>query len=134
MTTKPAWDIFTGATKEISEGLAAGAYVDVRDVATITTYAIEHPNEVAGERFPLVAGSGPPQAIADILRESFPERQHLIPEGQRGKGYQPGTWGFVRDSISFSSKLVEDLTRIDWIPFDKSIKDTVKSFLDAFGI
>ncbi|OKL62335.1 hypothetical protein UA08_02287 [Talaromyces atroroseus] len=134
MTTKPVWDLLTGNVKQVPEALAAGAYVDVRDIASIVTYAVEHPSEVAGGRFPLVAGSGPPQAIADILRDVLPERHHLIPEGQKGKGYKPGTWGFGSDTVSFSSKLIENVTKIDWIPFDRSIKDTVKSFQDVFDV
>lgn len=133
MTTKPVWDLLTGAVQEVSEAIAGGAYVDVRDVATISTFAVEHPDKVAGKRFPLVAGSGPTQAIVDILREDYPERQHLIPAGEKGKGYHPRDWSFSPDTIGFSSKLVEDVTKIQWIPFDTSIRDTVKSFHDMFG-
>lgn len=126
-TVKTIWDIFAGKTKTIPEPIAAGAYVDVRDVAAVCLFAVEHPDLVAGKRFPVVAGQGPPQAVADILREHYPERQGIIPEGTKGAGYRRD-WKWEGSPFSFSSKLIEDTMHIKWIPFDKSVLDTAECF------
>ncbi|KAL1962339.1 hypothetical protein VTN77DRAFT_9752 [Rasamsonia byssochlamydoides] len=127
-TVKTIWDIFSGTTNTIPQPVAAGAYVDVRDVAAVCVFAVEHPELVAGKRFPVVAGQGPPQAVADILREHYPERKDIIPEGTKGVGYRREDWQWAGSTISFSSKLIEETMRIEWIPFDKSVLDTVECF------
>jgi hypothetical protein len=108
--------------------MAGGAYVDVRDVATIFAFAVDHPELVNGKRLPVVAGYGPNQAVVDVLRSAYPERRGIILEGTPGKGYSSQDWNVTGEATSFSSKLVEDMTGIEWIPFDRSIRDTAKSF------
>jgi hypothetical protein len=61
------WELFSGSASEVMQPVAAGAYVDVRDVATVLAFSVDKPDLVAGKRIPVVAGQGPPQAIADIL-------------------------------------------------------------------
>lgn len=127
-TVKTIWDIFTGKEKTVPEPVAAGAYVDVRDVAAVCSFAVEHPDLVAGKRFLVTAGQGPPQAVADILRERYPERRDIIPEGTKGAGYRRADWKFVDSTVAFSSKRIEEVMQIDWIPFDKAVLDTVECF------
>jgi nucleoside-diphosphate-sugar epimerase len=126
-TLKPIWDLFSGTTKKLVPATAGGAYVDVRDVATIFAFAVEHPDLVNGKRLPLVGGYGPTQAVVDILREAYPERRGLIPEGKSGRGYRTD-WKAVEGSTSISAKLVEEMTGLEWMPFDISIRDTARSF------
>jgi nucleoside-diphosphate-sugar epimerase len=127
-TVKVIWDIFSGATKTVPSPIAAGAYVDVRDVAAVSLFAVEHPELVAEKRIPVVAGQGPPQAVADILREHYPERRDVVPEGTVGAGYRRGDWKWAANTFSFSSTLIEDMMHIEWIPFDNCVLDTVKGF------
>lgn len=108
--------------------MAGGAYVDVRDVASIFAFAVDHPELVNGKRLPVVAGYGPNQAVMDVLRSAYPERRGVILEGTPGKGYRSQDWKATGETASFSSKLVEDMTGIEWIPFDRSIRDTARSF------
>lgn len=119
--------------KTIPEPEAAGAYVDVCDVAAVCLFAVEHPDFVAGKQFPVIAGRGPPHTVADILREHYPERQGIIPEGTKGAGYRRD-WRREGSPFSFSSKLTEDTMHIEWIPFDKSVLDTAECFQSIFLI
>jgi len=107
--------------------------VDVRDVAQLLRYPIEHPEETNGERYIASAAANHPQAIADILREELTDATTLarIPEGQRGKGYSPdyqqidGQGGIDVDS-SKAKKLLEGG---QWTPYRQSVLDTAKTFV-----
>jgi nucleoside-diphosphate-sugar epimerase len=108
--------------------------VDVRDVAQLLRYVIEHPDETDGERYLASAGVSHPQAIADVLRE---EGFEGIVEGEKGKGYSAdyqsmdGMGGYDVDS----GKARALLEGGEWIGFRKSVVDTARTFvgLDKSG-
>jgi hypothetical protein len=97
-------------------------------VAAVCVFAAEHPDLVAGKRFPVVAGQGSPQALVDILRENYPQRRDIIPVGTPGAGYLRENWKWTNATVFFSSRSIEDLMQIKWIEFDKCILDTVECF------
>lgn len=110
--------------------------VDVRDVAQLLRYTIEHPTETNGERYIASAAVNHPQAVADILREELKSDTKALSrifEGTPGKGYTKdyqhidGQGGFEVDS-SKARKLLE---AGEWIPYQKSVIDTAKTF---FGL
>ncbi len=102
-------------------------YVDVRDVSRFVVFAVDHPEKTDGERYIAASACGPPQAMADILRKALPERAAAIDKGTPGDGYLPG-YGFPASGNSYDgSKLVRTTGR-DYIPFDKTVLDTVESF------
>jgi nucleoside-diphosphate-sugar epimerase len=59
------------------------AFVDVRDVGEAHARAYESP-EAAGQRYFCTAGSFTFQQVCDIIREDFPEKRALVPEGTPG--------------------------------------------------
>src|SRR5205814_4453840 len=78
--------IFLG--REIEAPVGAGQFVDVRDVARLHLAAYEAGRAVSdGQRFFAVAGKGSPQAMADILRDMYPNRAAVIPRGEPGCDY-----------------------------------------------
>lgn len=123
-TTAFIWQVFSG--QEIPQPLSPyPSYVDVRDVARVAVFSVDHPDKVNGERFLLTAGIVPPQAAADVLRKAYPDRRDIIKVGKPGEGYYPG-YAFPEDSVLDASK-TKKLTGQDFYPVEQSIIDTAKS-------
>lgn len=94
-TLKPVWDIFTNSPKlggKLPPQIGGATWIDVRDVAEIHAWAAIHPEESGGERFLATNGKGPPQAVADLLRKEFPERE-IVGKETEGQGWVEG-WGW----------------------------------------
>lgn len=132
---KPLFDIFTGRTPTIPPTIGSGSVVDLRDVAALHVWALEHPRVVNGERYLAVSGCGASQAYADILRAAYPERRDRIPEGDPGDGYV----GFVDGEVQRVEypagrfRISGDKARAvmgmeEWIPMKQSVLDTAKVF------
>ena len=102
-------------------------YVDVRDVSRAVVFAMDHPEKTNGERYIAASACGPPQAVADILRKALPERAAVIDKGTPGEGYLPG-FGFPASGNSYDGSKLARTTGQDYIPFDKTVLDTVESF------
>ncbi|TGO26465.1 hypothetical protein BPAE_0059g00350 [Botrytis paeoniae] len=108
-TLKPIYNILSGATKSISPATGTGSSVDVRDVAYMHIWAYEHPEKSDGERYIACSGTGPAQALADILREYFKEKGdekalEKIVVGNPGEGYG----GYNKETGKVES--------VDWAP------------------
>lgn len=125
------WNIFTGAEYP-KAGLTAGigATVDVRDVAAQIEYAISHPEETDGERYISSAAVSTAQSTADILRKAFPDAKNRIVEGTPGEGYKHDYTLLDKTSTQDvdGSKAKKLLKGGEYIPHEKSIIDTAKSF------
>ncbi|KAH6628799.1 hypothetical protein F5144DRAFT_631876 [Chaetomium tenue] len=102
-------------------------FIDVRDVAELVLRAVERGYQTprARERY-LLVGESPisPQGMADVLRESFPERQDIICEGNPGETYPDMTW-------SFDASKAGTLLGRSWTGFQQSVVDSAKVFLAA---
>ncbi|KAK1833421.1 hypothetical protein QBC39DRAFT_346020 [Podospora conica] len=107
-------------------------YVDVRDVARVVVFAIDHPDKVNNERYIVASAYAPPQAHADILRRAYPERADIIQKGTPGEGYTPGTYAFPKSKVYDGSK-ARGLTGQDYIPLEKTVIDTVESLKSILG-
>ncbi|KAK0648371.1 hypothetical protein B0T16DRAFT_370772 [Cercophora newfieldiana] len=118
-------DVYTGKALEES-GLVgvSDAYVDVRDVARLVVFGVDHREKANGERFIVASSWSPPQAVADILRRVYPERKEIIKEGTPGAGYLEG-YKFTKKLVYDGSKAVK-LTGQGWIPWEKTVVDTVE--------
>jgi nucleoside-diphosphate-sugar epimerase len=122
------YDVLAG--KDLDKaGLPAPSYsyVDVRDVARMIEYGVMHPGETNGERYILAAVNGPPQSVADILREALPEKRHVVQEGTPGKGYLP------RYAFDVSSGRAVDngksrMALGAYTPWEKTVVDSARSF------
>ncbi|KAL2173594.1 uncharacterized protein P884DRAFT_280889 [Thermothelomyces heterothallicus CBS 202.75] len=126
---KEVYDIFQGGPiPEFSP--IRSTFIDVRDVAELVLRAFEQHGEQPGARNRYVLTAQPPispQQIADVLRESFPERRGKIGEGNPGERYPHMTWKFD------SSKAASLLGR-EWIGFRQSVVDSAKAFLGAKSV
>ena len=100
-------------------------------------WAYENPSKADGERFIACEGFGPPQAIADILREEYKGTKigEKIPVGETGVGYvgynketgQVDDINYLPGRIQVSGKKAEKVMGLRWISFQKSVIDTAKA-------
>ena len=126
----PVWELFSGKAAEIPLSSGLNEYVDVRDVAKIHLWCMEHPDQTDGQRYIASAGLGPPQAVADILRRAYPKRESIIPRGRPGGGYRPD-FGFFINNRKCNGTNAAEAVGMRYISYDKSIVETAK-FLERY--
>ncbi|KAK3690475.1 hypothetical protein B0T22DRAFT_424359 [Podospora appendiculata] len=127
-TTKMIWDVYTGVPlHEAGITSAFPAFVDVRDVARMVVFAVDHPEKADGERFLLGSHYAPPQAVADILREEFPERRGAIHEGKPREGYYLPGYTFPPDRIVYDGSKAVRVSGRGYILWEETVRDTVLS-------
>ncbi|KIV85434.1 hypothetical protein PV11_01130 [Exophiala sideris] len=125
-TLAPVWRIYSG-DKTLPPQIGGASYIDVRDVAVMHVWCIEHPEQANGQRYIMTNGKAPPQAAADLLREKFPNRD--IVQGTPGQGYRKDDYWFVEGEPSLvANKAYKALGVERFIRYDKSILDTVEAF------
>ena len=122
-TLKPIWSLFSGEARQLPRALGNGAYCDVRDVAAIHLWCIEHADKVSGERFIANAGQGLPQALADILHEAYPKRKDLMVSGNPREGYNQD-FSYSLGGINGSKAVA--WTSLAYINYDQAVRDTAK--------
>jgi nucleoside-diphosphate-sugar epimerase len=126
-TLLPVWRIYSGEAKTMPPQIGGATYIDVRDVAAMHVFAALNPQKSAGQRYLATNGKGPPQAIADLLRAKFPERD--IIEGEPGQGYLKGSYWYPEgESSAVATKAYKAMEVDRFITFDQSILDTVEAF------
>jgi nucleoside-diphosphate-sugar epimerase len=79
------YELINGSKKEVPP-TGFFAFVDGRDVGEAHARAYETP-EAGGQRYFCTAGGYTYQQICDIIREDFPEKRDLVPEGDAGEPY-----------------------------------------------
>ncbi|KAF1920299.1 hypothetical protein BDU57DRAFT_440157 [Ampelomyces quisqualis] len=132
-TTLPIYSVFSGSTEPFPPSQIPQV-VDVRDVAELILYAIEHPDKTNGERYIASSGVSNAQAFRDILREEFSDEvsRKRIAEGEKGKGYS-ADYQEVEDKetayVVDSRKARKVLERGEWISLKKSVVDTARGFV-----
>ncbi|KAK3311539.1 uncharacterized protein B0T15DRAFT_386674 [Chaetomium strumarium] len=103
-------------------------FVDVRDVAQLVFNAAEDadPGLLRRHRY-LVVGQSPvsPQAIANVLREKYPERQDTIREGN------PNWLTPLSQRPAFDVRMARELLGRESIGFRQSVVDSAEVFLAA---
>ncbi|KAL7904112.1 hypothetical protein GGI35DRAFT_472665 [Trichoderma velutinum] len=126
-TVEFVWHVFSGRPfDKCGVPGAFYAYVDVRDVARLVVFGIEHPEKADSERYIAANVFAPLQATADILRAAYPERKHIIQEGNPGEGYFPD-YRFPDEVIFDGSKAVR-ATGQGYIPWETTVQDAAKAF------
>ncbi|KAE8389674.1 hypothetical protein BDV23DRAFT_184272 [Aspergillus alliaceus] len=115
-----------GPQDHIAQIAGAAPYSDIRDIAKIYLWCAENPKLADGQRYLVVAGHGPQQAIYDILREAYPERAEIIPKGDPAFRYNRD-WTFDTDGVQFDSSKVKNQVRLDFISYKKTILDTAEA-------
>lgn len=111
------------AGEPIPPTIGTGTMVDVRDVARLLVFTVDHPEKTNGERFLAASSCGPNQAVADILREKYPERSGIIQEGTPGVGYTD----YDISSFIDASKAVK-ATGVPFIGFKESVLAAAQTF------
>jgi hypothetical protein len=122
--------------REIDAAVGAGQFVDVRDVARLHIEAYEAGSAVSdGQRFFAIAGKGSPQAMADVLRDMYPERASVIPKGEPGCDYmrvegkdgEPWEVTYTEEQLRYIATKAEKVFGIKWIGFRQSLRDTAEA-------
>jgi nucleoside-diphosphate-sugar epimerase len=121
-TVRPVWNVLSGS--DGPGAIGEGIIVDVRDVARLFVFAVDHPEIAKNERYLAVGSAGPHQAVVDILREAYPERRALIKEGTPGAGYRPDF--DIKWKVDASK--AEKATGQKFIGFKDSILAAAKTF------
>jgi nucleoside-diphosphate-sugar epimerase len=129
VTLQNLWALFSGSLKDqpLPPSFGSGAGVDVRDVARICIWTIGNPESTNGERFLASAYCAPNQAYVDVLRETYPDRKGLIPEGTTREGYLPG-YQFLEGRVKVDGSKAEKAVGFKYITLDKSVRDTAAVF------
>jgi nucleoside-diphosphate-sugar epimerase len=123
-TTMLIWKVLSG--QDIPDA-PAQPFIDVRDVARLHVFAIEHSDKTNGQRYLAVAGVSSGQAVADILNKHYPQRKGIIKLGQPGQGY-PTDYKMSAGGISFDTSKAVKATGQDWIGFEKTVLDAANAF------
>ncbi|KAK4451826.1 hypothetical protein QBC34DRAFT_44069 [Podospora aff. communis PSN243] len=101
-------------------------WIDVRDVATAHVKAGLEIPEAGGKRLFTAAGLFSNTEMAGIVRREFPELKDKVPEEGTKGGELPGDG----ERFKFDNEETKKVLGIEWIPFEKSVVDTVKSLLE----
>ncbi|KAF4837615.1 putative uncharacterized oxidoreductase [Colletotrichum siamense] len=123
-----AYQIMAGQTAP-SAGPGNGTHVDVRDVARLITFAVDHPDVTDGQRY-IAGGNGNfanVQAYSDVLRKAYPNRRDIIVEGEPGKGYVED-YSEPPESRKVDASKAVKTTGQGWIPFEKTLLDAAKAY------
>jgi len=124
-TLLPLWRIYSG-DQTLPPQIGGASYIDVRDVARVHVWALEHPARSHGGRYIMSNGKAPPQAAADLLRKAYPERDIVV--GNPGQGYTPDYWFVEGEPSLVATKAYEALGVQRFISYDQSVMDTVEAF------
>lgn len=133
-TLLPVWNIWSGKCKaegRLPPQIGGATYVDVRDVASLHVWAIEHPQASRGQRYFATNGKAPPQGIADTIRKLYPHDDKVkerIILGESGRGYVTA-FGWPGDEPTCkATKAYQALGVERFRGFEESIADTVEAF------
>ncbi|KAI0597455.1 NAD dependent epimerase/dehydratase [Biscogniauxia sp. FL1348] len=122
------YHILSGGDLPAPEALLGhGAHVDVRDVARLTAFVVDHPHETDGKRLLAVSSYVGPLAVAKVLQEAYPERRELIKGPVLGEDVSDD-FAFPDGIPKYDTQTVVDLTGLDWIPFKKTILDAAEAY------
>jgi nucleoside-diphosphate-sugar epimerase len=123
-TTILIWKILSG--QDIPDA-PPQPFIDVRDVARLHVFAIEHSDKANDQRYLAIGGVSSGQAIADILNKHYGQRKDIIKIGHPGQGY-PADYKTPASGISFDCSKAVKATGQDWIGFEKTVLDAAKAF------
>lgn len=138
-TVKPVWDIWSGRSKKenvLPFQIGGASYIDVRDVAAIHIWCMEHPEESGGERYLMTNGKAPPQGTADVLRDILFKDDEKVREriivGTPGAGWVDG-FGWPEDEPTVKATKAYKAMGVErFRGFEISILDTVMAFRERW--
>lgn len=116
-------DFAQGTSKDEPPTTDSYLYVDVRDVALAHVKAIEVA-EAGGKRFFVTAGFVNNREVADTIRETHPQLESKLPSKDGSSEPKAPAYGF-------DNSRSRELLGIQYVPFKKTVADTVDSLLAA---
>lgn len=117
-------DIISGKHKSGLPQTQLPLWIDVRDVALAHVKSVET-EEAANKRIFVTAGYYSNQELYRILYENFADLRDRLPE-EANKGGDPNP---ALDSFGFDATRANTILGIDWISYEKTVIDSVKSLL-----
>ncbi|KAI7763796.1 hypothetical protein LZL87_012694 [Fusarium oxysporum] len=117
-------DIINGKHKSGLPPTQLPLWVDVRDVALAHVKAVET-EEAADKRIFVTAGYYSNQELYGVLYENFPDLRDRLPD-EANKGGDPNP---ALDSFGYDATRANTILGIDWIPYKKTVIDSVKSLV-----
>ena len=122
-------DLLGGKWKdEIPDSPIIPLYIDVRDAALAHVYAMER-QEAGGHRLFATAGRYAHRQAIDVVRKEFPEYEDRLPSVDKKGGEALS----LDATFKYDNQETLDILNIDWISFEKSTSDLIKS-LKSLGI
>lgn len=115
-------DFVQGNIKDEKPSADSYLYVDVRDVALAHVKAIEVA-DAGGKRFFITNGFVSDKDIADTIRQTHPQLESKLPSPDSSKT-QPAKY-------SYDNTRSRELLGIQYLPWNKTVSDTVDSLLAA---
>lgn len=138
-TLSGVWDIWSGKSKEqgkLPAQIGGASYIDVRDVADLHVWCMEHPEESAGERYLMTNGKAPPQGTADVLRDVLFKDDAKVKQriilGEPGAGWSEGFgWPDTEPTVK-ATKAYKAMGVEKFRGYDENILDTVMAFRERW--
>ena len=124
-TLQPIWEILSGSETSTLPGFGTPGFVDVRDVAKIHIWCMEHPIQSRDKRIRAHAGVERPYGLVGTLRQAYPERGDVIPRKELGIGYV-GDKGGLRERDFVNGEQVTQVAAIRYISYKQSILETAR--------
>ena len=122
---RPIWDILAGYGTGALASFGTHSFVDVRDVARIHLWCMEHPNQSSDKRIRAAVGLEPPQVVVDILRQAYPERDDIILQRKTGRRDLPHSV-LIEGGTFVNGVQASQLATMKYMPLKQSILDTAK--------
>lgn len=102
-----------------------GLSCDVRDVALLHVLPLEN-EQLDGKRLFTVNGSFNGQYLLNLINEQFPQL-----DGKIAKGAPTGARELAeKNGCFYDTSKTQQLTGLQWVPLDKTIRDSVQQILD----
>lgn len=138
-TLTPVWDIWSGKSKKegkLPPQIGGASYIDVRDVAALHIWCMEHPEQSGGERYLMTNGKAPPQGMADVLRDTLFKDDEKVKDriivGEPGAGWVEGFgWPDYEPTVK-ATKAYKAMGVERFRGFDESVLDTVMAFRERW--
>ena len=124
-TIRPIWEIFSGSVTAVLPGFDTHGFVDVRDLASIHIWCMEHRGQGSDRRIRASAGSENPQGVIDTLRQAYPERRDVIPWKEVGEGHQPDIV-LIKEKAFVNGVQASQAFGLKYTTYKQSILDTAK--------
>ncbi|KAH8883425.1 NAD(P)-binding protein [Thozetella sp. PMI_491] len=119
-------DVLQGKWKEaIPPGGAVQNWIDVRDVATAHVKAGLELPEAGGKRIFTAAGAYTNLEMAEIVASNFPDIADKLPSKETRSAAS------AQKRTNFDNSASKSLLGIEWIPFETTIVDTIKSLQEV---